>query len=318
MKKILVIRFSALGDVAMLVPVVRAAAAQCPDMEFTVLSQQRMADLFADMPDNVVFHGVDLKHQSLREIADGLGCFDYVADMHGVWRSLYIRMRMRMRGARVKTIHKGRFSKFLLTHGICRKQLIHTSLRYVRVLRGLGITNIGSEDFFSMQNKGEGKNEKKGIGIAPFAAHKGKVYPIKQMEKIVAELSRKGEPIVLFGSKEEAAILNQWASTYKGVECVAGRMTLREEIERMRGLRVMLSMDSANMHLASIAGTRVVSIWGATHPYAGFSGLGQQTDDCIQRALRCRPCSIYGNKKCRYGDYRCMAIPPEEIIARLG
>ena len=92
MKRVLVIRFSALGDVAMLVPVVRALVAQYPDVEVTVLSQQRMADLFADMPKNVRFLGVDLKKQSLREIVASLGHFDLVADMHGVWRSLYIRI----------------------------------------------------------------------------------------------------------------------------------------------------------------------------------------------------------------------------------
>ena len=71
------------------------------------------------------------------------------------------------------------------------------------------------------------------------------------------------------------------------------------------------------MHLASLVGTRVVSIWGATHPYAGFLGYGQRESDCIQRALDCRPCSIYGNKKCRYGDYRCLDIPAEEVAKRI-
>ena len=66
MKRLLVIRFSALGDVAMLVPVVRAAAEQNPDVRMTVLSQQRIAALFEDMPANVVFHGVNLQQQSLR------------------------------------------------------------------------------------------------------------------------------------------------------------------------------------------------------------------------------------------------------------
>ena len=99
MKRVLIIRFSALGDVAIVVPVVRAAAEQYPDVQFTMLSQQRMADLFADMPKNVVFHGVNLKQQSLREIVPDLGQYDAVADMHGVWRSLYIRIRMWMKGA---------------------------------------------------------------------------------------------------------------------------------------------------------------------------------------------------------------------------
>ena len=76
-------------------------------------------------------------------------------------------------------------------------------------------------------------------------------------------------------------------------------------------------MDSGNMHLASLVGTRVLSIWGATHPYAGFMGFGQHESDCIQRDLNCRPCSVYGNKKCRLGDYRCMDIPSEEVTERI-
>ena len=130
-------------------------------------------------------------------------------------------------------------------------------------------------------------------------------------------LSEQGERIVLFGSKEEAKVLDAWAKKYKNVESAAGRHTLSEELEMMRGLRVMITMDSANMHLASLVSTRVVSIWGATHPKAGFMGFGQSANDCIQRDLSCRPCSIYGKKKCKYGDYRCMDISPEKIVEKV-
>ena len=309
MKHLLVIRFSALGDVALLAPVVRVSAEQYPDVEITVLSGQRMADLFADMPGNVRFRGVDLKQQSLREIVSDLERFDMVADMHGVWRSRYIRMVMRTRGAKVRTIHKGRWSRFLLTRQISKDALKHTTQRYADVLRDLGLPL--SVPFAPRMSGGEG------IGIAPFAAHRGKMYSLERMERVVELLSREGEKVVLFGSEEEAAVLDQWAKKYEGVESIAGRKSLSEELEIMRGLRVMVSMDSANMHLASLAGTRVVSVWGATHPKAGFLGIGQHEDDCIQRVLKCRPCSIYGAGKCRYGDYRCLDITPEEIVKRI-
>lgn len=309
MKRLLVIRFSALGDVAMLIPVVRALAELYPDVQITVLSQQRMADLFVGLPSNVIFHGVDLKQQSLRDIVHELGMFDLVADMHGVIRSIYISSAMSLRGAKVKTIHKGRLCKFLLTHGILRKPLKNTALRYIDVLQSLGLPVSPLQ---APRKKGG-----KGIGIAPFAAHKGKMYPLEKMEKVVSLLSERGERVVLFGGKEEADILCQWAKKYTGVECLAGRMSLSEEMDRMRSLRVVLSMDSANMHLASLVGVRVVSIWGATHPYAGFLGLGQKETDCIQRDIPCRPCSTYGKRKCKYGDYRCMDITPEEIVSRL-
>lgn len=309
MKRLLIIRFSALGDVAMVVPVVRALAEQYPELEITILSQKRMEDLFAYLPKNVHFHGVDLHSQSLREIIAGLGTFDYVADLHGVWRSMVIRWAMRLRGANVRTIQKGRLERFLLTHKWTHKPLRTTILRYCDTLQGLGL----SLAIPTIATKESGK----GIGIAPFAAHKGKVYPLDHMEQVVAMLSERGERIVLFGGPKEAAILEAWAKQYPNVESVAGHYSLREEMEIMRGLRIMLTMDSANMHLASLVGTRVVSIWGATHPKAGFLGYGQQESDCIQRDLPCRPCSIYGNKKCQFGDYRCLDINPDAIIQRI-
>lgn len=294
----------------MLAPIVRMTAEQNPEMEITMLSQRRMADLFAGMPENVVFHGVDVKQQPLCEIVAGLGKYDYVADMHGVWRSRYIGLRMRMRGAKVRTITKGRFERFLLTCKISRKSLKHTTLRYCDVLQSIGLHAVAP--ILPPFRIGHG------VGIAPFAAHRGKIYPIERMEEVVKLLSLAGEKVVLFGGgKEERDILEKWTEKYPGVESVAGKYSLAEELEIMRGLRVMVSMDSANMHLASLAGTRVVSVWGATHPYAGFLGYGQSESDCIQRELPCRPCSIYGNKKCRYGDYRCMDIAPEEIIEKV-
>ena len=309
MKRLLVIRFSALGDVAMLVPVVRALAEQYPELQITVLSQQRMADLFIGLPDNVIFHGVDLKQQSLRTIVQQLGSFDLVADMHGVLRSVYIRTALFLRGASVRAIRKGRFDKFLLTHHLVHKPLKNSILRYVDVLQSLGLpVNMPDNTLH------EGG---KGIGMAPFAAHRGKRVALEQMERVVEMLSQRGEQIVLFGSEEEATILNSWTDKYAHVESFAGNKTLAEQLERMHSLRVMLTMDSANMHLASLVGTRVVSIWGATHPYAGFLGFGQHESDCIQKDMPCRPCSVYGKTKCQYGDYRCLTFSPEEIVARI-
>lgn len=294
----------------MLAPIVRAAAEQYPDVEFTMLSQQRFADLFADMPANVLFHGVDLKKQSLLDIVSGLGSYDLVADMHSVIRSVYIRAAMLFKGAKIASIDKGRIEKIQLTKGNIHHPLQHTAERYAEVFNSLGIPVTLPKH----RCTGEGK----GIGIAPFAAHQGKIYPIERMERVIEILSQCGERIVLFGGgKKEKEILGTWADKYPNVESVAGQLTMKQELELMRSLRVMMTMDSGNMHLASLVGTRVISIWGATHPYAGFLGLGQSEQDCIQRDLPCRPCSIYGNKVCRYGDYRCMDIEPEEIAKRV-
>lgn len=290
----------------MLAPIVRAAAEQYPDVAFTMLSQQRMADLFADMPSNVVFHGVNLRKESLTDITSHLGTYDLVADMHSVLRSIYIRSAMRLKGAKVASIAKGRISKQLLTRGIRREPLMHTTERYAAVLERLGLPITLPHIVHSGGT---------GIGIAPFAAHPGKIYPIERMERVVEMLSEYGIPLILFGGgKKEQEILGTWAERYPGVQSIAGKHPMAEELAIIRGLRLMVTMDSGNMHLASMAGTRVLSIWGATHPYAGFLGYGQHEKDCISRELDCRPCSVYGNKKCKFGDYRCLDIAPEEVV----
>lgn len=93
---------------------------------------------------------------------------------------------------------------------------------------------------------------------------------------------------------------------------------LAGEIAMMQQLDVMLTMDSANMHLASLVGTPVVSVWGGTHPYAGFLGWNQKDTDCVQLDMPCRPCSVYGNKPCLRGDYACLkGITPEMIVGKV-
>lgn len=167
----------------------------------------------------------------------------------------------------------------------------------------------------SLKPRGE-----KWIGIAPFAAHKGKIYPLEKMERVI-ELLLEREPncrIFLFGGgAEERELLTQWESCHDRCTC-ALLGSLYNELVLMSHLDTMVSMDSANMHLASLTGTRVVSVWGATHPFAGFMGWNQSPADAVQTTLPCRPCSIFGNKPCLHGDYPCLnSITPEEIVERV-
>ena len=326
MKRLLVIRFSALGDVAIMVPVLRRVAEQYSDWDITMLSRSMCEPLFRDMPSNVHFVGADLKgrhhgRKGLELLLKELDykSFDAVADMHLVLRSFYLSMRMLLLGKRVAWIHKAYLSKWLIVHGLMSKSnpLVPTYKRYQHAFNRLGFdVHISSKDI-----KKKVLRRKECTGIAPFAAHKGKIYPIDKMEEVVKLLSERlngKETIYLFGAGDkEKAILEDWEKKYKGVVSLAGKYDMAEEIELMRSLRVMLTMDSANMHLASLAGTRVISIWGATHTALGFLGYGQSENDCIQRDLKCRPCSVFGKKPCKYGDYRCLDIKPEEIVDRL-
>jgi ADP-heptose:LPS heptosyltransferase len=329
-KRILLIRFSALGDVAMLAPVVREAAEQNKDCEFTVLSKVACRALFEGLAENVRFIGADVKGEykglsGLLRLFKELHAqhFDCVVDMHDVLRTKVLRKLFRLHGYEVHKINKHRELRRLITAEGDKKQLrqLPTAFEnYQSALRECGLNgngNINGNHRFASVSFA--KNSPLKIGIAPFAAHQGKIYPLEKMEEVIVNVNVPVKIFLFGGGDEEFAIMRRWAEKYDNVRLAADECHgLKEELELMKKLDVMVSMDSANMHLASLVGTRVVSIWGATHPYAGFLGWGQKMDDCVQRDdLKCRPCSIYGNKPCMRGDMACMQIDPKEIVRRI-
>ncbi|MCW3116348.1 MAG: glycosyl transferase family 9, partial [Chitinophagaceae bacterium] len=164
-----------------------------------------------------------------------------------------------------------------------------------------------------------GEKRDRWIGLAPFAAYQEKMYPLEKMEEVIKKLYRRpGIKIILFGSSAEAATLAQWEEKYKGVVNAAGKLSLEDELILMSYLQTMISMDSANMHFASLVNTKVVSLWGATHPFAGFTGWNQALENAVQVELYCRPCSVFGNKPCYRGDWACMnLIEPLQIVEKI-
>lgn len=336
LKRILIVRFSAMGDVAMLVPVVHALARQHPETRITVLTKQGNAALFSFAPSNVETLGIDLKQYEgvvgLERLFRFLRKrnFDLVADMHDVLRTKYLRTRFKMCGTRTAVIDKGRDDKKrLIGHGQDGTMLPTSTDRYVEVLRQLGFgVTVGPEPVLRPQREdftpvnrvaGFKSDGDVWVGVAPFAAHPGKIYPMEQMRPVVEMLAAKGWRVFLFGAgPKERQILEEWGQI-PGVDSMCGRLGgLHNEILLMSRLDVMVAMDSANMHIASLANTPVVSVWGATHPKMGFLPNNQDAANCVQvDNLDCRPCSVYGNKPCAYGDFRCLTrIRPEDIVAR--
>ena len=307
-RRVLVVRLSALGDVAILEPVLRQRAAGNPDVLFMLAAPPRMEPLFRNMAN--VQYVLTEKRQKPRELYRQLALLkpDLVADMHHVLRTIGVNWLFRLHGVRVHCIRKQKFS-------------IHNSQfsiwqRYDRVFDQCGLkgtTALG--DYWSARPASGGVRV---VGVAPFAQHKGKIWPLEKMERLVAMLSDKGYRVQLFGSAAEATMLESWAAKYVGVESLAGKYGFDEELKKIAALDVMVSMDSANMHFASCVGVPVVSIWGATHPCRGFYGWRQDPAWAVQREMECRPCSKYGNKPCRYGDYPCLrGIEVIEVIEKI-
>ncbi len=338
---ILIIRFSSLGDIAMTVPVVYSLARQYPDVRITMLSRPFARQLFENLAPNVNFMEADLKLEyhgikGLNTLYRRLVAkqFTHIADLHNVLRSEYLRMRFNLGRYRVEHINKNRKGRRRLTSRN-NKQLVQqpTAIQnYLDVFERLGFP-IHLE-FKSIFDEGKGNlmqlppifdtknDDEQWIGIAPFAAHQGKIYPPEKMLEVIRLLAADYPKarFLLFGRgpKEEETFLSWCHELPQCVNVSLYAETLKDELILMSHLDVMLSMDSANMHLASLTGTPVISVWGATHPFAGFMGYNQSPDNAIQEDLSCRPCSIYGNKPCLRGDYACLnGIQPETILQKV-
>ena len=300
----LVVRLSALGDVAILEPVLRQRAAENPDVLFLLAAPPRLEPLFRGM-ENVQYVPTE-KRQKPRELYRQLSALkpDMVADMHHVLRTIVVDWLFRLHGIPVNYIRK--YSE----HGIATWQ------RYDRVFDHCGLKGgVSMGDYWQVKSP---SGQPRTIGIAPFAQHEGKIWPVEKMEQLVAMLSEKGYRIQLFGSATEASLLDSWVEKYGGVESLAGKYSFEDELEHIAALDVMVSMDSANMHFASCKGVPVVSVWGATHPCRGFYGWRQNPAWAVQKEMNCRPCSKYGNNPCHKGDYPCMkGIEPTEVLERI-
>jgi len=320
-RHILVFRFSALGDIAMTVPVLRCLLQQHEDLTITMVSVPFVKPLFDNIP-RLHFIGADIRNEykgirGLWRLSRRLKkevAYDAIADLHDVLRTKLLRGFCR-RGP-LAVVDKGREEKKELTraHNKLLRQLPTMFERHAKVFAALrrpveliireGINPVIKTD-----------SSVKTVGIAPFAKHVAKMYPLDDMKEVVKRIA--GFPdtkVLLFGSKQEAALLEDWAAEIPGVKSLAGKISFAEELNIIAQLKTMVSMDSANMHLASLFGVPVVSIWGGTHPYLGFYGWGQDPSLALQIEHPSRPSSVFGNKPCE----GCMeGITPALIAERV-
>ncbi|WP_246288450.1 glycosyltransferase family 9 protein [Winogradskyella costae] len=309
-KHILVLRFSAMGDVAMTVPVLRALMAQHPELKITVVTRSFFKPFFQDLKSASIYEAdFKRKHKGilgLYKLSKELKKlrFDAVTDLHNVLRSKILKLFFF--GKKVVVLDKGRAEKKALTSGASFKQLKTTHQRYADVFEDLGFTVDLSNPIFP---KPKTLTEKlstfisnksfKTIGIAPFAAHESKMYPLEQMETVIEELSKDYNVVLFGGGAKEIALLNQLETKYNNVTSVAGKLNLEEELILISNLDLMLAMDSGNAHMAAMLGKKVITIWGVTHPFAGFAPFNQTIDFALtadRTQFPLIPTSIYGNK----------------------
>ena len=330
-KNILVIRLSAMGDVAMVVPILSALNKKYPNLKITVLTRKFFIPFFRDLPNiTVVYAEVKGKHKGvlgLYKLSKELRKLkiDAVADLHNVLRSNILKCFLI--GKKVVQIDKGRAEKKALVSGEIFQQLKTTHQRYADVFEALGYPIDLKNPSFSKPKQLNSKcinllgvKEEKWIGIAPFAAHQGKMYPLNLMLEIIALLSKNYQVILFGGGQKEIDILNDFENDFSNVVTIAGKLSLDEELDVISNLDVMLSMDSGNAHLAAMLGTKVITIWGVTHPYAGFMPFNQPEHFSLladRNQYPKIPTSIYGNKYPEIYKEASGSISPEKVVNKI-
>ena len=335
-RHILVIRLSAMGDVAMVVPVLSCLQENYPELRITVLTRRFFTPIFSSLSNVEVFEadvkGVHKGLGGLKRLADSLRAknIDAVADLHDVLRSNILKRFFKFNGIPVKQIKKGRTEKKALTRTVNKRfqQLKSTHQRYAEVFETLGYPVDLSE--FQGLNKLKlppsvseivGNQPYKWLGIAPFAQHASKIYPPKLMEEVLARLQEiEGLKIFLFGGPDEQSILQRWANQFSSVSCVVGKLSFEEELSLISNLDTMVSMDSGNGHIAANYGVPVITLWGLTHPFTGFAPFRQAKSLQLLPDLKQYPqipTSVYGNKVPSGYEDAMKTITPSAVVKKI-
>lgn len=335
-RNVLVMRLSVLGNVAMTIPVLYPVCRANPDTRFIMLTKKWPATMFHDRPANlkVVDYDVNENHSGLFGLLKlaahlhKLYDIDAVADLHNVTGTWVVDAYLMFKGAKVVRLDRENPKrKALVTHRTTEPVTpIHE--RYRWVFRELGFET--PDDFTKLYDgrplpvspivpkKEPGQ---RWIAISPFSSHRQKAYPLELMEQVIARLTEQ-ENYFLFlmgGGKSEKIALRPIAKKYKNVISMAEvKHKFIDEYALLGNCDLMLTMESANMHLASLLDLQAMTIWGPTSPACGYLGYNQVVEDDIQLDMDCRPCSITGDKPCKFGDFRCLKnIDPDEIARRV-
>ncbi len=330
-KHILVIRLSAMGDVAMTVPVIRQFTRQYPEVKLTVLTREFFKPFFRDI-ENVSVHIADVKgiHKGARglyRLSRELKSLniDAIADLHNVLRSNVLNQFLT--GIKCFQIDKGRVEKKGLISGKIFAQLKTTHQRYADVFEQLGYKlDLANPEFPIKAELNQNvkslitNHDQELIGIAPFAAFKSKAYPLDLMENVINELAKSYTVLLFGGGNNEVELLNNISNKHQNTINLAGKLSLDEELNVISNLSTMMSMDSGNAHIAAMLGIEVITLWGVTHPFAGFYPFNQSMENALladRNEFPLIPTSVYGNRFPKEYQNAIATIKPEDIVAKV-
>mgnify|MGYP000093888778 CR=1 FL=1 len=306
MNKILIIRFSSIGDIVLTTPIVRCLKQQL-NAEIHYLTKIAHQDILLSNP---YIDKVWTVQKEVKEVIPSLKAeqFDQIIDLHHNLRSLQVKLHL---GIKATSFPKLNIEKWLLTNlKINRLPNVHIVDRYFETLKKLDVKNDKAGlDYFIPPNE-EIDTNKYGFESSKYIAFAiGAKFATKRLpvEKIVQICENLPYPIVLLGGKEDTKNGEQIAKqSGTHVHNFCGQFSLNGSASWVRQARLLITHDTGLMHIGAAFQKKVISIWGNTVP--AFGMYPYQTDHHIIETdnLSCRPCSKIGHRHCPKGHFKCM------------
>jgi ADP-heptose:LPS heptosyltransferase len=309
--KILVVRFSSIGDIVLTTPILRCIKQQLKDVELHYVTKHNFLSV---IDNNIYVDKVFAIKDSLKDVIPQLKKenYDYVIDLHHNVRTLRLKTAL---GKKSFSFNKLNWEKFLIVNFKKNKlPPIHIVDRYFETVQSLGVKNDGKGlDYFI--------NEKDEIDIPstlPTLFHDDynalvvggsyftKQIPINKLKEICTKSSL---PLILLGGKEDAAIAEQVYLFHKNKTInLCGKLNLNQSASIIQQANKVITSDTGLMHIAAAFKKDIISLWGNTIPEFGMGPYlaGKNSQILEVKGLSCRPCSKLGYKKCPKGHFKCM------------
>ena len=320
--KILVVRFSSIGDVVLTTPVVRCLKQQVKDAEIHFITKKAFQPV---LDHNPYIDQLITIEKSVDEVVERLKNerYDFVVDLHNNIRTLRLKRALKVKSA---AFPKKNFSKLLLTtFKINRMPKVHVVDRYFEAVKELGVKNdhkpcdffLTDSDIVSLESIA--LVSKRFIAVAMGAQYATKQLPVSLMTKILegAQL-----PVVLLGGpmdSERAAELIRRLPDQRVLD-LCGKLSLRQSAFMTKHCAKLLTGDTGLMHIASCFETPIVSVWGNTVPDLGMYAYAPQNKSLYTihevAGLSCRPCSKIGYQECPKKHFNCMHLQNPEVIKK--
>jgi ADP-heptose:LPS heptosyltransferase len=308
--KILVIRFSSIGDIVLTTPVIRCLKQQTPQAEIHFLVKKNFLPVIAHNPYVDKIHTIE---SNVRECLPELRNenFDQVIDLHHNFRSAQVKRAIK---APAHSFNKLNVQKWLLVNlRINRLPDLHIVDRYLETVKHLGVKNDGKGlDYFISEEEKVDVTARCGDGAGNYhVLVAGGSYYTKQIpiHKLIEICTLSDKKVIVLGGKEDAALGERLEKEFgTKVFSGCGKFSINQSASIIQQADKVITSDTGLMHIASAFKKDVFSVWGNTIPEFGMSPYlaGPNSKILEVKGLRCRPCSKLGYKKCPKGHFACM------------